>query len=65
MGCCYNEGTVVTAHCNCMAGLGGTCSRVGAIRFAVEAGVRIKRSTTCTSVPVSYTHLTLPTKLEV
>ena len=45
-----NEGTVVTAHCNCMAGLGGACSHVGAILFAVEAGVRIKRSTTCTSV---------------
>ena len=39
-----NEGTVVTAHCNCMAGLGGACSHVGAILFAVEAGVRIKRS---------------------
>ena len=37
-----------------MAGLGGTCSRVGAIRFAVEAGVRIKRSTTCTSVPCKW-----------
>ena len=36
-----NEGTVVTAHCNCMAGLGGACSHVGAILFAVEAGVRI------------------------
>ena len=38
-----NEGTVVTAHCNCIAGLGGACSHVGAILFAVEAGVRIKR----------------------
>ena len=49
-----NEGTVVTAHCNCMAGLGGACSHVGAILFAVEAGVRIKRSTTCTSVPCKW-----------
>ena len=49
-----NEGKVVTAHCNCMAGLGGACSRVGAIRFAVDAGVRIRRSTTCTSVPCKW-----------
>ena len=49
-----NEGTVVTAHRNCMAGLGGACSHVGAILFAVEAGVRIKRSTTCTSVPCKW-----------
>ena len=29
-----------------MAGLGGACSHVGATLFAVEAGVRIKRSMT-------------------
>ena len=49
-----NEGTVVTAHCNCMAGLGGACSHVGAILFAVGIGVTIKRSTTCTSVPCKW-----------
>ena len=37
-----NEGTVVIAHCNCMAGLGGACCYVGAIISGVEAGVRIK-----------------------
>ena len=41
-----NKGTVVTAHYNCVAGLGGACSHVGAILFAVETGVRIKRPTT-------------------
>ena len=33
-----NEGTGVTAHCNCMAGLGGACFPVGAILLVVEAG---------------------------
>ena len=49
-----NERTVVTGHCNCMARLRGGCSHVGLILFAVEAGVRIKRSTICTSVPCKW-----------
>ena len=49
-----NKCTVVTAHYNCVAGPGGACSHVGAILFAVETGVRIKRSTTYTSVPFKW-----------
>ena len=41
-------GTVIAAHCDCMAGLCEGCSHVGAVLFAVEAGVRIRDSTTCT-----------------
>ncbi|KAL5457379.1 hypothetical protein EMCRGX_G034630 [Ephydatia muelleri] len=31
------SGTVVTAHCTCMAGLGEVCSHIGAVLFKVEA----------------------------
>ncbi|XP_068743560.1 uncharacterized protein [Montipora capricornis] len=42
------DGNVCMAHCNCMAGLCEACSHVGALLFAVEAGVRIRNSVTCT-----------------
>ena len=42
------DGKVPTAHCNCMAGLGETCSHVGALLFAVEAAVKIRESRTVT-----------------
>ncbi|XP_022785983.1 uncharacterized protein LOC111326282 [Stylophora pistillata] len=41
-------GTVIAAHCDCMAGLCEGCSHVGAVLFAVEAGVRIRDSSTST-----------------
>jgi len=47
------NGNVLTGHCNCLAGLAGVCSHVGAILFAVEAGVRMLKSKTCT-LPVAY-----------
>lgn len=48
------NGTVLTAHCNCMAGLGEVCLHVGAILFAVEASVRLQKAKTCTSVPCQW-----------
>ena len=44
------NGTVLTGHWNCMAGL----REVGAVLFAVEAGVRMLRAKTCTSVPYQW-----------
>ncbi|KAL5503664.1 hypothetical protein EMCRGX_G010648 [Ephydatia muelleri] len=42
------SGTVVTAHCTCMAGMGEVCSHIGAVLFKVEAFVRLgKESVTC------------------
>ena len=49
-----SNGTILTGHCNCMAGLGEVCSHVGAILFAVEAGVRMLKSRTCTSLPCQW-----------
>ena len=48
------NGTVLTAHCNCMAGLGEVCSHVGEILFAVEARVRMLKSRTCPLVPCQW-----------
>ena len=31
---------IETAHCTCMAGLGESCSHIGAILFKIEAAVR-------------------------
>ena len=45
---CGEEGNVITAHCNCMAGLGETCSHLAAMMFFVEAAVRLKDKKTVT-----------------
>ena len=42
------KGKILPAHCNCMAGLGETCSHVEALLFYVEAAVRIRDSKTVT-----------------
>ncbi|KAH9366634.1 hypothetical protein HPB48_018162 [Haemaphysalis longicornis] len=42
------NGTIVAAHCTCMAGLGEACSHIGATLFAVETAVRIRDARTCT-----------------
>ena len=45
---CEASGKVLAGHCNCMAGLGETCSHVASLLWAVEAGVRMRESTTVT-----------------
>ncbi|KAK7893342.1 hypothetical protein WMY93_022494 [Mugilogobius chulae] len=42
------NGTVKSAHCTCMAGLGEVCSHVGALLFTVETVARIRDSMTVT-----------------
>ena len=42
------DGNVCMAHCNCMAGLCEACSHVGTLLFAIETGVRMRGSVTCT-----------------
>ena len=46
-----NEGLVVCAHCNCMAGLGEACSHIAALLFLLEANSQKKKSLSCTSQP--------------
>jgi len=33
------DGNIVVGHCDCMAGLGMTCSHVASLLFAVQSGV--------------------------
>nr|XP_054755271.1 uncharacterized protein LOC129261235 [Lytechinus pictus] len=42
------DGKVVAAHCDCMAGLGETCTHVCAVLFYLETKVRIRDSKTVT-----------------
>ena len=42
------DGNVCMAHCYCMTGLCEPCSHVGALLFAIEAGVRMRESVTYT-----------------
>ena len=44
-----SNGSVVSGHCTCMAGQGETCSHVGALLYWMEARVRIRENTPCTS----------------
>ena len=43
-----SSGKVLACHCNCMAGLGETCSHVASFLWAVEAGGRMRDSMTVT-----------------
>ena len=45
---CECSGKILAVHCNCMAGLGETCSHVASLLWAIEAGVRVRDSMTVT-----------------
>ena len=45
-----DNGQIVTAHCNCVAGLGETCSHVASVLWAIESGVCLREPLT---VPVT------------
>ena len=51
-------GTVICAHCTCMAGLGEVCSHIAALRFTLEANTKLNNNVSCTSRLCSW----LPTK---
>ena len=42
------NGRIIAAHCDCMAGLGESCSHVASLLFAIESGVQIRESMTVT-----------------
>ncbi|KAJ4926107.1 hypothetical protein JOQ06_008290 [Pogonophryne albipinna] len=48
------DGTVVMAHCTCMAGLGEVCSHA-ALMFTVLAAVEKRENQTCTEKPCTWT----------
>ena len=45
---CELNGKIVARHCNCMAGLGESCSHVASLLWAIEAGVKLRDSMTVT-----------------
>ncbi len=45
---------VRAAHCTCMAGLGEACSHVVGLLFASEENSKMKKQTSCTSLPCSW-----------
>ncbi|KAH7949036.1 hypothetical protein HPB49_004241 [Dermacentor silvarum] len=57
---CMADGSVLTAHCTCMAGVGEACSHIGACLFAVDTGVRMRNEKTCTGKDNAW----LPTYVE-
>lgn len=44
-----DDGTIKSAHCTCMAGLGEACSHIAATLFAVSAAVNLRDGQSCTS----------------
>ena len=46
-----STGEVYSAHCTCMAGVGETCTHVGALLFKIEATVRCREVKTVTDKP--------------
>eukprot|EP00794_Sanderia_malayensis_P004485 gene4485-5080_t len=47
-------GTVCSAHCTCMAGLGECCSHVASILFYLEVTGRVKDQLSCTQVKCNW-----------
>ena len=45
---CEKSGKVLCAHCDCMAGLGESCSHVASLLWAIEAGCKRRDSLTVT-----------------
>lgn len=45
-----DQGTIKTAHCNCMAGLGEACSHIAASLFAIVSVLSGLKETSCTSI---------------
>ncbi|KAJ8049986.1 hypothetical protein HOLleu_02982 [Holothuria leucospilota] len=48
------DGTVISAHCNCMAGLGEACSHIAATLFAVSAANSTLKNQSCTSLKCTW-----------
>ena len=48
------EGTVISAHCTCMAGLGECCSHIASVLFYIEVWTRLTGKLTCTQVKCTW-----------
>ena len=43
------NGTIICAHCTCMAGLGEVCSHISALLFTIGAQTKFQKDVSCTS----------------
>ena len=43
-----NDGRILAAHCDCMAGLGETCSHAASLFWVIDFGVESRESLTAT-----------------
>lgn len=59
------DGSISTAHCTCMAGIGEVCSHVGAVLFAAEYANNKKEAMSCTDLQAVWPMPTLSTKVPV
>eukprot|EP00794_Sanderia_malayensis_P014628 gene14628-16147_t len=48
------EGTVISAHCTCMAGLGECCSHIASVLFYIEVWTRLNGKLACTQVKCTW-----------
>ena len=48
------DGTVLSAHCNCMAGLGECCSHIASVLFYTELKNRLHGNLSCTDIKCSW-----------
>ncbi|KAJ8050601.1 hypothetical protein HOLleu_03864 [Holothuria leucospilota] len=49
------DGSIICGHCNCMVGLGKSCSHIGAVLFKIEAAVRLGYTkAACTDMPCKW-----------
>ena len=58
------SGTVLAAHCDCIAGLAETCTHVGGLLFKMEYVVRVHEKPTVTGVPAYWMVPNSVTKVE-
>jgi len=49
-----DDGSVVTAECSCVAGLGEVCKHVDALLYYIASEVREGRNKSCTSKPQAW-----------
>ncbi|XP_071111108.1 uncharacterized protein [Haliotis cracherodii] len=46
-----DQSKIISAHCDCKAGLGESCSHVASVLFYIEATVRLREASTVTQAP--------------
>lgn len=51
---CEEEGSIISAHCTCMAGLSEVCSHIGALLYALEYMYQASRNLSPTDLKAKW-----------